>query len=175
MPDRIFIFSMFALALCLVALGYLLFWPVLELTEVVDGVVTYRQVSFASSGNLWAILLSVFPTLITGASILTLPKSGRVQRNHKINVVVGALVLWVFVIMFVWQIGVFYIPAAAMLTSVAVLVFVRPRAWGKTDHASDADARAAAPVSVAQVKARRRKRNVRQDAVGRRPRRRRGQ
>ena len=174
MPDRIFIFSMFALALCLVALGYLMFWPALELTDVVDDVVSSRRVSFASSGNLWAILLALFPTLITGASILTLPKSGRVQRNHKINVVVGALVLWVFVVMFWGQIGIVYIPAATMLTSVAVLVFVRPRAWGKGDFPSDADARAAAPVHGGLAKARRRKRNVRQDSVGRRPRRRRG-
>ena len=174
MPDRIFIFSMFALALCLVALGYLMFWPALELADVVEDVVTYRRVSVAASGNLWAILISIFPTLIVGASILTLPKSGRVQRNHRINVVVGALVLWVFVVMFSQQVGIVYAPAAAMLTSVAVLVFVRPRAWGKNDYASDEEARAAAPKQAELVKSRRRKRTVRQDAVGSRPRRRRG-
>lgn len=174
MPDRTFVFSMFALALCLVALGYLMIWPVWELAELVNGAVTYRRVSILEYGNLWAILVSVFPTLIVGASILTLPKSGRVQRNHKINVVVGALVMWVFVVMFQRQIGIVYIPAATMLTSVAVLVFVRQRAWGKEDFATDAEALAAAPKLPKRVKSRRRRGSGRQDSVGRRPRRRRG-
>lgn len=174
MPDRTFVFSMFALALCLVALGFLMIWPVWELAELVNGAVIYRRVSIFEYGNLWAILLSVFPTLIVGASILTLPKSGRVQRNHKINVVVGALVMWVFVVMFSQQIGVVYAPAAAMLTSVAVLVFVRQRAWGKEDFATDAEALAAGPKLPKRVKSRRRRSSGRQDSVGRRPRRRRG-
>lgn len=167
-------FSMFALALCLVALGYLMIWPVLELAEVVDDVVTIRRVSVAESGNLWAVLLAVFPTLIVGASILTLPKSGRLQRNHKINVIVGALVMWVFVVMFWRQFSLAYAPAASMLTSVAVLVLVRRRAWGKDDYATDEEARAAAPSPAKRVKTRRRRRDTRRDSVGRRPRRRRG-
>lgn len=172
MPDRTFSFSIAALVLCLVALGYLLFWPVLEVSEAVDGVIIYSNISVLGSGNVWAVVISVFPTLIVGASIATLPKSGRWQRNHKVNVAIGTVVLWVFVIMFSRQVGVVYIPAATMMTSVVVLMFVRGRAWGKDDYASDAEAVAAMP--DVKVKRRRRRTGVGRDEVGRRPRKRKG-
>lgn len=172
MPDRTFSFSIAALVLCLVALGYLLFWPVLEVTDVVDGVIIYSSVSVLGSANLWAIVISAFPTLIVGASIATLPRSGRWQRNHKVNVAIGTAVMWVFVIMFAQQVGVVYIPAATMMTSVVVLMFVRSRAWGKDDYASDAEAAAAMAVTEVKLKKRRRRSGIGRDVVGRRPRRR---
>ena len=174
MPDRTFSFSIAALVLCLLALGYLLFWPVLQVENVVEGVITYTNVSVLQSANMWAILISSFPTLIVIASIATLPKSGRWQRNHKVNVAIGTAVLWVFVIMFSQQVGVVYIPAATMMTSVVVLMFVRSRAWGKDDFVSDAEAAAATAIDEVKVKKRRRRSGLSRDVVGRRPRRRKG-
>lgn len=174
MPDRTFTFGLVSLVLSLIAFGYLLFWPALEVTNVVEGVITYSRASLLETANLWAILISAFPTLIVGGSLLTLPRSGRWQRNHKVNVALGTVVIWVYVVMFSSQVGIVYVPAATMLTSVVALMFVRPRAWGKGDFASDEDARAAALATVAKVQKRRRRRGALPDAVGRRPRRRKG-
>ena len=174
MPDRTFTFGLVALLLSLIALGYLLFWPALEVTEVVDGVITYSRESLLESANLWGILISAFPTLIVGGSLLTLPRSGRWQRNHKINVALGTVVIWVYVVMFSPQVGIVYVPSATMLTAVVVLMYVRPRVWGKGDFASDEDARAAALATVAKAPKRRRRRRALPDAVGRRPKRSKG-
>lgn len=173
MPDRIFNFSIAALVLSVGALVYLMLWPVLEIEEVVGDVITISSVSVIASGNIWAVIISTFPTLIVAGSIFTLPRSGRVQRNHKINVAVGAIVLWVFVIMFSRQIGVVYIPAATMLTSVVVLTLVRERAWGKDDaFATDEEAHAHAAALAPKRKPARIGAPVAPDRVGRRPRRR---
>lgn len=174
MPDRTFTFGLVALLLSLIALGILLFFPVILKQDFVDGVIIERQVRLLDVGNAWGILISVFPTLIVGGSLLMLPRSGRWQRNHKVNVVLGTVVLWVFVVMFSPQFSIWYVPAATMLTSVVVLMFVRPRAWGKGDFASDEDARAAALATVAKAPKRRRRRRALPDAVGRRPKRSKG-
>ena len=172
MPDRTFNFAVASFAMCLIALGYLMLWPVIQIEEMVGEAITYRNATILTSGNTWAIVIATFPTLIVGGSILTMPRSGRLQRSHKINVTVGTLVLWVYVVMFSGQVGIVYIPAATMLTSVVVLVFVRSRAWGKGDFGSDAEAAEAETSEAVRAPRRRRRRSARTTAVGRRPRRR---
>ena len=43
----------------------------------------------------------------------------------------GTVLLWGFIMLFAQRIGILYVPAATMLTSVIVLMLVRDRAWGK--------------------------------------------
>ncbi len=133
LPDRTFVFAVFALLLSIAAFAYLALWPSFEIIEMnADGVAEIRRVGIAESGNgIIGLVFALMPVLITLGSILSVPPSGESERRHKLNLIVGAVLLWLFIVAFAQEIGILYVPAATMLTSVVVLMLVRDRAWGR--------------------------------------------
>lgn len=132
LPDRTFVFAVIALMLSIAAFGYLALWPSFEVIETgSDGVTRSRFVGIAEANGLIGLVFALIPVLITLGSILSVPPSGKSERRHKINLVVGTVLLWVFIVALAQRIGIFYVPASTMLTSVVVLMLVRDRAWGK--------------------------------------------
>ncbi len=134
LPDRTFVFAVFALLLSIAAFAYLALWPSFEVIATnADGVAEIRRVGIADSNGPTGLLLALMPVVITLGSILSVPPNGQSERRHKLNLIVGAVLLWVFIVAFAQEIGILYVPAATMLTSVVVLMLVRDRAWGKPD------------------------------------------
>ena len=132
LPDRTFVFAVLALVLSIAAFAYLALWPSFEITETnAEGVTEFRRVGIAESNGLTGLLFALMPVVITLGSILSVPPNGQSERRHKLNLIVGAILLWVFIVAFAREIGILYVPAATMLTSVVVLMLVRDRAWGR--------------------------------------------
>ena len=132
LPDRTFVFAVIALMLSIAAFGYLTLWPSFEVYDLgEDGVTQTRLVGIAEANGLIGLVFALIPVLITLGSILSVPPNGKSERRHKINLIVGTILLWVFIVALAQQIGIFYVPASTMLTSVVVLMLVRDRAWGK--------------------------------------------
>lgn len=133
-PDRTFIFALAALVMSIAALAYLTLTPAIEIETTLDGApFSTERVSIPEAYGTWGVILALIPPIIILGAILAVPPSGRAERRHKINTIVGTIILWIFVAMFLNQIGLLYVPAATMLTSVVVLMLVRDRTWGKND------------------------------------------
>ena len=131
-PDRTFVFAVFALLLSIAAFAYLALWPWSPISETnAEGETEIRLVGIAESHGLIGLVFALMPVVITLGAILSVPPSGQSERRHKLNVIVGAVLLWIFIAAFAQEIGILYVPAATMLTSVVVLMLVRDRAWGK--------------------------------------------
>ena len=134
LPDRTFVFAILALLLSITAFAYLALWPSFEIVEInADGVTTTRRVGISESNGIMGLVFAVMPVVITLGAILSVPPNGNSERRHKLNLIVSAVLLWLFIVAFAQEIGILYIPSATMLTSVAVLMLVRDRAWGKPD------------------------------------------
>ncbi len=132
MPDRTFVFAVLALLMAIAAFGYLALWPSFEILEInADGETEARRVGIAESNGILGLVFALMPVVITLGAILSVPPSGNSERRHKLNLIVGAVLLWVFILAFAQEIGILYVPAATMLTSVVVLMLVRERAWGR--------------------------------------------
>ena len=132
LPDRTFVFAVFALLMSIAALAYLALWPSFEIVETnAEGVSITRRVGIAESNGLIGLIFAIIPVMITLGAILSVPPSGQAERRHKLNLIVGVVLLWVFIVAFAQEIGILYVPAATMLTSVVVLMLVRDRAWGR--------------------------------------------
>ncbi len=132
MPDRTFVFAVIALLMSLAAFAYLALWPSFEIVEIrADGVTTTRSVGIAEANGWIGLAIGLMPVLITLGSILSVPPNGESERRHKLNLIVGTVLLWVFIVAFSQEIGIFYVPSSTMLTSVVVLMLIRDRAWGK--------------------------------------------
>ncbi len=134
LPDRTFVFAVLALLLSIAAFAYLTLWPSFEIIETnAEGVSEIRRVGIAESNGIVGLVFATVPVLITLGSILSVPPSGNSERRHKLNLILGTILLWVFIVAFAQEIGILYVPAATLLTSVAVLMLVRDRAWGRPD------------------------------------------
>ena len=132
MPDRTFVFAVFALLLSIAAFAYLTLWPSFEIIETnADGIPTSRRGGIGESNGILGVVFALIPVLITLGAILSVPPNGQSERRHKLNLIVGTALLWGFIMLFAQRIGILYVPAATMLTSVIVLMLVRDRAWGK--------------------------------------------
>ena len=131
-PDRTFVFAVLSLLVSIAAFAYLTLWPSFEIVETdSEGVGTIRRVGIAEANGLVGLVLALIPVLVTLGAILSVPPSGNAERRHKLNLIVGTILLWVFIVAFSGDIGIFYVPASTMLTSVVVLMLIRDRAWGK--------------------------------------------
>ncbi len=133
LPDRTFVFAIFALLLSIAALAYLALWPSFEIIEYdEDGIPFSRYVGIAESNGLPGLIFAILPVVITLGAILSVPPNGKSERRHKLNLIVGTIILWAFIVALAQDIGIVYVPAATMLTSVVVLMLVRDRAWGRS-------------------------------------------
>ena len=131
-PDRTFVFAIFALLLSIAAFAYLTLWPSFEIVETnADGVTTARRAGIGESNGVFSVVFAVIPVLITLGAIMSVPPNGQSERRHKLNLIVGTVLLWGYIMLFAQEIGILYVPAATMLTSVIVLMMVRHRAWGR--------------------------------------------
>ncbi len=166
-PDRTFVFALIALLMSIAALAYLLFGQAIEITGVgTDGELYVKRVNVFESHGMFGVAFAVIPPIITLGAIMSVPPSGKSETRHKFNLIFGTLLLWTFVGIFFRQLGALYIPAATMLTSVAVLMFIRQHAWGKNPPRPRAK-------TARKLREKALRRNQRSgNTVGRRPRRR---
>ena len=134
LPDRTFIFAVLSLLMSIAAFIYLVLGPAIEIVGTgEDGNAIVRRVSIGDPYGLTGIFWAVVPAVINLGAILSVPPSGKSERRHKFNLIFGTVLMWVFIGFFFSQLGLLYIPAATMLTSVMVLMFIRDRAWGKNE------------------------------------------
>ena len=131
MPDRTFVFAVIALILSIAAFGYVALFPSVEITEIgSEGELTVRRMGLAAADGIAGLIFALIPVLITLGAILSVPPNGESERRHKLNLIIGTVLLWGYILV-VQTIGIFYVPASTLLTSVVVLMLVRDRAWGK--------------------------------------------
>ena len=134
LPDRTFVFAVISLLMSIAAFAYLVLGPSIEITETTeDGEMIVRRVSIGDPYGLTGVFWAVVPAIINLGAILSVPPSGKSERRHKFNLIFGTVLMWMFIGFFFSQLGLLYIPAATMLTSVIVLMFIRDRAWGKNE------------------------------------------
>lgn len=127
-------FAVFALLLSIATFAYLTLWPSFEIIETTpDGLPTARRGGIAESNGILGVVFALIPVLITLGAILSVPPNGQSERRHKLNLIVGTVLLWGFIMLFAQRIGILYVPAATMLTSVIVLMLVRDKAWGRPE------------------------------------------
>ncbi len=132
LPDRTFVFAVLALLLALGGFAYLALWPSYDIVGTNDaGVFEERRASFVEVNGVMSLLWALIPVIITIGTIMSVPPSGESERRHKINTIIGTVLLWGFIWFLALSIGIVYVPAATMLTSVVVLMLVRDRAWGR--------------------------------------------
>ena len=73
-----------------------------------------------SGVNTLAIAVSLLPVLVTGFNLLVVPRRSAPGRSAKISLSFSTLLMYVFVVLGIWSIGIFFAPAALLMTAAAV-------------------------------------------------------
>jgi len=73
-----------------------------------------------SGVNTLAIAVSLLPVLVTGFNLLVVPRRSAPGRSAKISISFSTLLMYVFVVLGIWSIGIFFAPAALLMTAAAV-------------------------------------------------------
>ncbi len=171
-PDRTFVFAVISLLMSLAAFGYLTLGSAIEI-EVVDnnGNLRVERESIGESYGIWGVIFALVPVVLNLGSLLAIPTSGKTERRHKFNLIFGTALMWIFIGVFMRGLGLLYVPAATMLTSVVVLAFIREKTWARNaPEEQDKPPRTKSSRELRAETARRHRRS--RNRVGRRPQRR---
>ena len=131
-PDRTFNFGVISLLMSVGAFGYLALGSAIEIAIVdANGNPGVERVGIGESHGVQGVIFALVPVVLNFGSLLAVPPSGKTERRHKFNLIFGTALMWLFVAFFMRELGLVFLPAATMLTSVVVLVFIRDKTWGK--------------------------------------------
>ena len=87
-------FAVFALLMGIAAFAYLTLWPSFEIIETnADGVKTSRRGGIGESNGILGVVFALIPVLITLGAILSVPPNGQSERRHKLNLIVGTILV----------------------------------------------------------------------------------
>ena len=129
--DRIYFFAFSATVFA--ALGYLvlLFVPLIERVSSTDGEPNvHTRLTLLASGQVVPVLLSLLPVVVTASTLLALPRDRQPGRTGKVNLWLSTFLVYVFVVISIWSVGILFAPSAILLTAAAVGSLVRRRGPG---------------------------------------------
>ena len=126
--DRIYFFAFFATVFAVLGYLVILFYPVMSVSSSeFEGV---RRRTVLATGQVTPVLLSLLPVVVTAGTLLAIPRYGQPNRSGKINLWLSTFLVYVFVVISIWSVGILFAPSAILLTAAAVGSLVRRRGPG---------------------------------------------
>ncbi|MCH7983783.1 MAG: hypothetical protein IIC28_07435 [Chloroflexi bacterium] len=126
--DRIYFFAFFATVFAVLGYLVILFYPVMSVSSSeFEGV---RRRTLLATGQVTPVLLSLLPVVVTAGTLLAIPRYGQPNRSGKINLWLSTFLVYVFVVISIWSVGILFAPSAILLTAAAVGSLVRRRGPG---------------------------------------------
>ncbi|MCI0775189.1 MAG: hypothetical protein J4O01_06015 [Chloroflexi bacterium] len=126
--DRIYFFAFFATVFAVLGYLVILFYPMMSVSSSeFEGV---RRRTVLATGQVTPVLLSLLPVVVTAGTLLAIPRYGQPNRSGKINLWLSTVLIYVFVVISIWSVGILFAPSAILLTAAAVGSLVRRRGPG---------------------------------------------
>ncbi|MCI0804488.1 MAG: hypothetical protein J4N96_08580 [Chloroflexi bacterium] len=126
--DRIYFFAFFATVFAVLGYLVILFYPMMSVSSSeFEGV---RRRTLLATGQVTPVLLSLLPVVVTAGTLLAIPRYGQPNRSGKINLWLSTVLIYVFVVISIWSVGILFAPSAILLTAAAVGSLVRRRGPG---------------------------------------------
>ena len=123
--DRIYFFAFFATVFAVLGYLVILFYPMMSVSSSeFEGV---RRRTVLATGQVTPVLLSLLPVVVTASTLLAIPRYGQPNRSGKINLWLSTFLVYVFVVISIWSVGILFAPSAILLTAAAVGSLVRRR------------------------------------------------
>ena len=132
--DRIYFFAFSATVFAVLGYMVLLFVPLMSVVTVTNvETVPIEEVTrrtLLATGQVTPVLLSLLPVVVTASTLLAIPRYGQPNRSGKINLWLSTFLVYVFVVISIWSVGILFAPSAILLTAAAVGSLVRRRGPG---------------------------------------------
>ncbi|MCI0834821.1 MAG: hypothetical protein J4N66_08605 [Chloroflexi bacterium] len=129
--DRIYFFAFSATVFAVLGYMVLLFVPLIERVSSTDGEPNvHTRLTLLATGQVTPVLLSLLPVVVTAGTLLAIPRYGQPNRSGKINLWLSTVLIYVFVVISIWSVGILFAPSAILLTAAAVGSLVRRRGPG---------------------------------------------
>ena len=123
--DRIYFFAFFATVFAVLGYLVILFYPMMSVSSSeFEGV---RRRTLLATGQVTPVLLSLLPVVVTASTLLALPRDRQPGRTGKVNLWLSTFLVYVFVVISIWSVGILFAPSAILLTAAAVGSMVRRR------------------------------------------------
>jgi hypothetical protein len=129
--DRIYLFAFSATAFAVLAYLAMLFVPLVEVVTVTNVETTPIEVvsrrTLLADGQLTSLLLSLVPVVLTAGTLLAIPRDAQPTRSGKINLWLSTFLVYAFVVISIYVVGLLFVPSAILMTAAAVGSQVRRR------------------------------------------------
>ena len=122
--DRIYFVVFLASVLAVAAYVVVLFAPLIQGTSSVEG--DYGKTLLAN-GNTLAVAVSLLPVVVAGSNLLVVPRRAAPTGSAKINLWISTVLLYLFVVLTIWSLGIFFAPSAILMTAASVASLVPRR------------------------------------------------
>jgi hypothetical protein len=124
--DRIYFFAFSATTFAVLGYVVLLVVPLIEIESSETHEVTRR--TLLADGQVLPMLLSLLPVVLTGGTLIAIPRDGPPTRSGKINLWLSTFLIYVYVTISILSVGILFVPSAILITAAAVGAQVRRRA-----------------------------------------------
>ncbi len=124
--DRIYFFAFFATVFAVLGYLVLLFAPLIGTFDSSSGEVVQR--TLLADGQILPLLVALLPVVLVGGTLIAIPRDTLPSRSGKINLWLSTFLVYVFVAISIWSIGILFVPSAILITAAAVGSQVRRRA-----------------------------------------------
>jgi hypothetical protein len=121
--DRIYFVVFLATIFAVAAYAVVLFAPLIQMSSG-------SRKNLIAGGNILAVTVSLLPVLVVGFNLLVIPRRSAPSRSAKISLLFSTLLMYVFVVAAIWSIGIFFAPAAILMTVAAVGALLPRRKHG---------------------------------------------
>lgn len=123
--DRIYYFVFLATIFSLISYAIILAEPLIEIVNPTNDVTAHR--TLLADGQIGLVLMNLIPLAICASSLIVVPRDGIPDRVAKINLWMSAILIYVFIVLFVFTNGILFIPTGIMMTAAAVGSQIRRR------------------------------------------------
>ncbi|MDA1279130.1 MAG: hypothetical protein O3B95_03700 [Chloroflexi bacterium] len=123
--DRNYYFVVFAAISAAIAYLVLLFVPLTQ-TVYTDSTEVVRRTLLAEDEVL-PLLFSLVPIALAGSALLVVPRTGAPDKTVKINLWMSTFVIYVFIVLAIFSVGILFVPSAIFMTAAAAGSQVRRR------------------------------------------------
>lgn len=118
--DRIYFIVFLSAILAVAAYAIVLFAPLIQMS-------TGARKNLVMNGNTLAITVTLLPVLVAGFNLLVVPRRSVPGRSAKISLGFSTVLMYLFILAGIWSVGIFFAPAAILMTAAAVGSLVRRR------------------------------------------------
>ena len=123
--DRIYFFAFFATVFAVLGYLVILFYTVMSVSSSeFEGV---RRRTLLATGQVTPVLISLLPVVVAAGTLVALPRDRQPGRSGKIILWLSTFLVYVFVVISIWSVGILFAPSAILLTAAAVGSMVRRR------------------------------------------------